>query len=79
MGYRLTAIQTAFSMPTGWMWNQRPVSVPTAFRFNLNPLVNQMAYGYQSMAGLNQRIVDEFSACQYESIFNLNKYYDEMQ
>ncbi|USS90143.1 hypothetical protein [Fructilactobacillus carniphilus] len=78
MSYRLTASQILFPMPSDWMWDHRVVSVASA-RFNLNPLVNQMAYGYQSMAGLNQRIVDEFSACQYESIFNLNKYYDEMQ
>ncbi|USS87878.1 hypothetical protein M3M39_07255 [Fructilactobacillus hinvesii] len=64
--------------PTNCKWSHKSLSM-NAVRFNRNPIVNQMAYGYQSMAGLNQRIVDEYSACQYESIFNLNKYYDEIQ
>ncbi|USS93549.1 hypothetical protein M8332_01415 [Fructilactobacillus ixorae] len=50
---------------------------PSGEHFAGSAVQNQLAYGYQLMAGLNQQIVDEYSACQYEAIFNLLKYYDE--
>lgn len=39
--------------------------------FNVNPIINEMIYGYSWMASLNQQIVDEYSACQYDTIEKL--------